>query len=142
MVCGSVSHTSDRWNARQSNMTSVSSAVTMTAFEPVIVACNAYKRKQVSASSCVDCSSATSTYSSSVILEQVSSQVTYNALSCSIILSLYHCIVHSPTKNFIRPVVLKELHRNFLHCCMLCPPIPGICTERLCLHIGLFFQNF
>ena len=96
MVCGSVSHTSDRWKARQSNMTSVSSAVTMTAFEPVIVACNAYKSKQVSASSCVDCSSATSTHPSAVILEQVSSQVTYNALSCSI--SLYHCIVHSPTK--------------------------------------------
>ena len=101
-------------------MTSVSSAVTMTAFEPVIVACNAYKSKQVSASSCVDCSSATSTHSSAVILEQVSSQVTYNALSCSI--SLYHCIVHSPTKNCMRPVLLKELHRNFLHCCMLCPP--------------------
>ena len=138
MVCGSVSHTSDRWKARQSNMTSVSWAVTMTAFEPVLVACNAYKSKQVSAYSCVDCRSATSTHSSAVILEQVSSQVTYNALSCSI--SLYHCIVHSPTNNFMRPVLWKELHRNFCTavCCVL---LPGICTERLCLHIGLFFQN-
>ena len=43
----------------------MSSAVTMTAFEPVLAAYNACKRKRVSASSCVDCSSATSTYSSS-----------------------------------------------------------------------------
>ena len=79
-------------------MTTVSSDVTMTAFEPVLVACSAYKSKRVSASSCVDCSSATSTHSSAVILVQVSSQVTYNALSCSI--SLYHCSFHSPPRTW------------------------------------------
>ena len=110
----------------------------MTAFEPVLVACNAYKNKQVYASSCVGSSSATSTQASAVILEQVSSQVTYNAMSCSI--SLYHCIVHSPTKNFMRPVLWKELHGNVLHCCMLCPPARHF-TERLCLYIGLVFHN-
>ena len=37
-------------------------------------------------------------------------------------LAAYRCIVHSPTKNFMRHVLWKELHMNFLHCCMLCPP--------------------
>ena len=108
------------WKARQSNMTSVSSAVTITAFDPVLAAFSACKGERVSASSCVDCSSATSTHSSTVILKQVSSQVTYNALPCSIY--LYLCPFHSPTKNLMRLVLLNELLRNFLHCCMLCPP--------------------
>ena len=107
------------WKARQSNMTSVSSAVTMTAFDPVLAACSACKSKRVSASSCVDCSSATSTHSSVVILKQMSSQVTHNALPCSI--SLYICPFHSPTKNLLRLVLLNELLRHFIHFCMLCP---------------------
>ena len=37
-------------------------------FEPVRAACSACKSKQVSTSSCVDCSSTTSIHSSSVIL--------------------------------------------------------------------------
>ena len=132
-------------------MTSVSSDVTMTTFEPVLAACSACKIKIVSASSCVDCSSATSTHSSAVILKQVYLQVTYDALLCSIY--LYRCSFHSPTKNLMRLVLSKELHRNCLHCCMLCPHV-GICTEGLCLHhqrfwktklrclhLGLIFQN-
>ena len=81
-------------------MTSVSSDVTMTAFEPVLAACRSFKRKRVSASSCVDCSPATSTHSSAVILKQVSSQVTHNALPCCI--HLYRCSFDSPTKNLMR----------------------------------------
>ena len=74
------------WKARRSNMTSVSSDVTMTAFEPVRAACSACKSKHVSTFSCVDCSSATSIHSSAVILKQVSSQVTYNVLLLPFIL--------------------------------------------------------
>ena len=116
------------WKARQSNMALVSSDVTMTAFEPVLAACSACntlaacsacKNKRVSAPSYVDCSSATSTHSSAVILKQVSSQVIYNALPCSI--CLYRCSFHSPTKGLTRLVLLKELHKNVLHCCTLCP---------------------
>ena len=116
-------------------MTSVSSAVTMTAFESVPI-CN--KCKHVS---CVDCSSATSTHSSAVILKQVSSQVTYNALPCSI--SLYRWSFHSPTKNLMRPVLLKELHMHFLYCCTFsrCVSLPDICTEGLFLHLGFRICN-
>ena len=60
----------------------------MTAFEQVIVACSAWKIKWVSASSCVDCSSAT--HSATVILKQVSSQVTY--------LAAYLCIAVVSTR--------------------------------------------
>ena len=123
------------WKARQSNMTSVSSDVTMTTFEPVRAACSACKSKIVSASYCVDCSSATSTHSSAVILKQVYLQVTHNALPCSIY--LYRCSFDSPTKNLMRLVLSKELHKNCLHCCILCPPV-GICTEVLCMHHQLF----
>ena len=97
-------------------MTSVSSDVTMIAFEPVLAACNACIRKRVSASSCVDCNSATSTHLSVVILKQVSFAGYYYALPCSI--HMYHCSFHSPTNNLMRLVSLKELHRKFLHCCM------------------------
>ena len=111
----------DLWIARQSTMTSVSSAVTMTALEPVRAACSACKSKLVSASSCVDCSSVTSTHSSAVIFKQFSSQVTCNALPYSA--SLYRCSFHQPTKNcYTMLVLLKEQHRNCLHCCMLGPP--------------------
>ena len=95
----------------------------MTVFEPVLAAWNvcqffiACKIKLVYSSSCVDCSSATSTHSSAVILKEVSSHVTYNALPCSISLSL-----QSPSNNLMRLVLLKELPRNCLHCCMLCTP--------------------
>ena len=82
----------------------------MTVFEPVLAAGNACKffiackSKLVSASSCVDCSSATSTHSSAVILEQVSLQVTYNALPYSI--SLYRCSFHSPTNLLLLPFII------------------------------------
>ena len=140
------------WKGRQSNMTSVSSDVTMTAFEPVLAACGAYKSKRVSGSSCVDCSSATSTHLSAVILKQIFSQVTYNASPCSIY--LYRCSFHSPTKKLMRLVVLKELHRNCLHCCIFVPlqafVLKGFAftikySERLnwgaCKHLSLAFQN-
>ena len=42
-----------------------------------------------------------------------------NTLPCCI--SLYRCSFHSPTKNLMMLVLLNELLRNFLHCCMLCP---------------------
>ena len=126
----------------------------MTAFEPVLAACSAWKSKRVYASPCVDCTSATSTHSSAVILKQVSSQVTYNALPCSIY--LYRCRFHSPAKNLRRLVLLKELNRNCLHCCMcmLCPPacicIEGVClnhqrvwmTKLRCVYLGWVFQIF
>ena len=35
---------------------------------------------------------------------------------------LYRCSFHSTTKNLTRPVLLKERHRYFLHCCMQCAP--------------------
>ena len=72
-------------------MTSGSSDVTMTAFEPVLAPCSACKSKRVSGSSCVDCS-----------------------------IYLYRYSSPSPTKNLMRLVLLKELHMNCLHCCMLC----------------------
>ena len=83
----------------------------MTVFEPVLAAGNvctcfiACKSKLVAASSCVDCSSATSTHSTAVILKQVSSQVTYNALPYSI--SRYRCSFHSPTKNVIEACLVE-----------------------------------
>ena len=106
------------WKARQSNMTSGSSDVTMTAFEPVLAACNAYKSKRVSASSCVDYSSATSIHSSAIILKQVSSRL--HKMTCHAALSLYHCSFHSPTQNLTRLVLLNELHRIFsiVVCCV------------------------
>ena len=94
--------------------------------------------KHVSASSYVDCSSDTSTHSSAVILKQVSSQVTYNALPYS--MSLYRCSFHSPTNNLMMLVLLKELNMNF-PTAVSCVTLPRICTEGLCLHLGLLFHN-
>ena len=53
---------------RQSTMTYVSSAVNVTAFDPAIAACSAYRSTQVSAASAVDLSSVTSSQSSLVVL--------------------------------------------------------------------------
>ena len=90
----------------------------MTAFEPVLAACNAYKSKRVSASSCVDYSSATSIHSSAIILKQVSSRL--HKMTCHAALSLYHCSFHSPTQNLTRLVLLNELHRicSIVVCCV------------------------
>ena len=55
---------------------------------------------------------------------------------------MYRCRFHSPTKSLTRIVLLKELYRHFLQCCMMCPH-SGICTEGLRLHLGLvFFRIF
>ena len=96
------------------------------------------KSKQVSASWCVDCSSATSTHSSAVIVKQVSSQVTYNALPCSI--PLYRCSFHWSANHELDEVRLVEGTGivSTADCCVL---LPGICTEGLCLHLGLVFDG-
>ena len=54
------------------------------------------------------------------IMKLVSTHMFAWSLPCSIYLHRYS--FHSPTNNLMRLVLLKELHRICIHCCMLCPP--------------------
>ncbi len=69
-------------------------------------------------------------------------------------ISLHRCSFHSPNNKLMRLVLLIELHRNCLPCCMLFPcqgfvPKGCVCLHHQifwksnlrCLHLGLVFQN-
>ena len=62
-----------------------------------------------------------------------------HTMHCSIY--LYRCSFHLPTNNFMRLVLLKEPHRNCLHCCQGFALKGCACTIKYSERLNLPFQN-
>ena len=100
-------------NARHRILTSVSSEDTMIdLYRCSFAACCTCRRTRVSASSCSDLSSSSSSTISAVILKQRFPHVTYSTLSFSLLRSGVFC--QCSTTNLIRLVLLSPLRKKIL----------------------------
>lgn len=116
------------WKPRQSTMISVSSAVVITAFEPALAAWNACRSKRASASSCVQCNSATSSHLSLVHFGHVQ-DLTMQRFSVLWAFPLFHRKFHETglvggTTMEFRPLsdMVSPCQVLVLECCV-CTPV-------------------